>query len=107
MAKETGPGDPWLHELGRDLRLEVYITPGSARDRIMGLHDGRLKIQISAPPVDGQANKALVRFISELLGVPRAQVEMVGGAKGRKKTLRILSYPFNGALLRLSPVQGV
>lgn len=51
----------------------------------MGLHDGRLKIALAAPPVDGQANKALVAFIASELKTSRSTVRLVSGQTGRRK----------------------
>ncbi len=55
----------------------------------MGLHNGRLKIKISAPPVDGKANQALIEFIAKALGVSKSKVEIVKGHSSKLKTLKI------------------
>ena len=54
-----------------------------------GVQDGRLKVQLAAPPVDGEANAALVEFVADLFGVRRGAVVLVAGATGRRKRLRI------------------
>jgi hypothetical protein len=53
--------------------------------------DGRIRISLTAPPVDGEANAALCRFVAAELGVPRSAVRVVAGEKSREKTLRITS----------------
>jgi hypothetical protein len=53
------------------------------------MEDGSLKIRLTAPPVDGAANEALVRFLSDTLSVGRSQVEIVSGLTGRQKIIRI------------------
>jgi uncharacterized protein (TIGR00251 family) len=93
----------WLHPQGEDILLDVFVAPRATRTRIMGVHDGRLKIQLAAPPVDGKANDALVRFIAETLGVARAQVEIVGGPASKRKTVRLAGVPPQRALLALTP----
>lgn len=55
----------------------------------MGLHDGCLKLRITAPPVEGAANEAVVRLVAETLGIPRRQVRLVSGSTGRRKVLEI------------------
>ena len=105
--REEPPPPEWLQTSGDDLRLEVIVAPRASRTRIMGIHDNRLKIQLAAPPAEGQANKALVRFVSELLDVPSAQVEIVGGASSTRKSLRLYGVPVHHALLRLTPKRGV
>ena len=65
----------WLHPQGDDLMLDVVVSVRASRTRVMGVHDNRLKLQLAAPPADGQANDALVRFLAEALQVARAQIE--------------------------------
>ena len=93
----------WLETQGTDLRLAVVVAPRASRTRIMGVHDGRLKIQLAAPPVDGRANDVLVRFLADCLEVARAQVEIIGGASSRRKTVRLANISSHHALVRLSP----
>jgi uncharacterized protein (TIGR00251 family) len=69
--------------------LDVQVVPRASRSRIVGLHDGRLKIQLAAPPVDGAANAALVELLADTLAVPRGDVAVVRGHTGKRKTLRI------------------
>ncbi len=83
--------------------LDVLVSPRGSRNRVMGVHDNRLKVQLTAPPVDGKANEMLVRFLAEELRVARAQVEIVGGAANRRKTVRVVGVAPHLVLLRLSP----
>ena len=77
----VGPVLPeWLHEKEGCLLLDVLVSPRASRDRIVAVHDGRLKIQLAALPVEGQANLELIAFLADELDVPKAQVEIVGGA---------------------------
>jgi uncharacterized protein (TIGR00251 family) len=69
--------------------LELLVQPRASRSRVVGEHDGRLKIQLAAPPVDGEANAALVAFLAEALGVKRADVALLAGETGRRKRVRI------------------
>ncbi len=68
--------------------LEVQVVPRASQSRIVGLHDGRLKIQLAAPPVDGAANAALVELLADTVAVARSQVTVVRGQTGKRKTLR-------------------
>lgn len=74
---------------GEDLFLHCQLQPKAAHDEIVGLHGDRLKLRITAPPVDGKANEHLVRWLSKLFAVPRSQVTIVQGELGRQKTLLI------------------
>ena len=65
------------------------MQPRASKNELVGLHDGVLKVRLTAPPVEGAANEALTRFIAEQLGVPRRQVTVVAGSSGRRKILEI------------------
>jgi uncharacterized protein (TIGR00251 family) len=80
---------PWLKALPGGVELAVLVQPRASRTRVVGEHDGLLKIQLAAPPVEGEANAALVEFLSKLLGVPRRQVELLTGDASRRKRLAI------------------
>ncbi|MBI5420208.1 MAG: YggU family protein [Deltaproteobacteria bacterium] len=69
--------------------VTVHVSPRSAKEGVAGFSAGVLRIRLTAPPVENRANEALVRFLSEALGVPRRQVELVTGEKGRNKVVRI------------------
>jgi len=71
------------------LNIQVQIQPGSSKDQIIGLHNGRLKIKISAPPIDGKANQNLIEFIAKALGVSKSKIEIVKGRTSKLKTLKI------------------
>jgi uncharacterized protein (TIGR00251 family) len=80
---------PWLREVPGAVVLEVLVQPRSSRTRAVGEHDGRLKIQLAAPPVDGEANLALVEFLAGELGVRKGDVVISRGETGRRKSVRV------------------
>jgi uncharacterized protein (TIGR00251 family) len=65
--------------------LDVSVSPNAKRTELVGWHDGALRVRLAAPPVDGAANDALRRWLSQELGVPQAKVELLRGASGRRK----------------------
>ena len=71
------------------MKLSVYVQPGAKKTELSGLHDGRPKIRISAPPVDGAANEELIRFTAKLLKISKSSVTLVSGQTSRLKTLDI------------------
>ncbi len=73
----------------RGVKLTVFVQPKSAKNQIIGPHNGALKIKIAAPPVDGKANAELVNYLSELLDIPKRQVDILKGDTGRNKTVEI------------------
>lgn len=79
----------WYRWEGDDLLLNARVQPRSSRDGLAGIQGGRLKVRITAPPVEGKANAHLVRFLAGLFGVPKSRVHLVRGAGGRDKQMRI------------------
>ncbi len=69
--------------------LAVRIQPRSSKNGIVILPDGALKIRLTAPPVDGAANEALIAFLSRTLQVSKSQIEIVSGHTAREKRIRI------------------
>jgi uncharacterized protein len=80
---------PWARDEAGGAVLEILVQPRASRTRAVGEHDGRLKIQLAAPPVDGEANAALIAFLAGALGVRRADVAILRGEAGRRKTIRV------------------
>jgi uncharacterized protein (TIGR00251 family) len=79
----------WLREEAGAVTLELLVQPRASRTRVVGEHDGRLKVQLAAPPVDGEANAALVAFLAGALGVRKGDVTVQRGETGRRKTVRV------------------
>lgn len=89
---------PWLRVEPGGISLEVLVQPRASRTRVLGVHDGRLKIALAAPPVDGEANQALVEFLAGALGVRKADVALLRGETGRRKTVRVSGAGAEAAL---------
>lgn len=70
-------------------KIVVYCQPGAKQTQCVGWHDGKPKIQLKAPPVDGAANKALIAFLAERCGVPKSAVTIELGASGRTKRVEV------------------
>lgn len=75
------------------LQLRVYIQPKASRDEILGLHGNYLKVRITAAPIEGMANAHLLKYLAEVFGVGRNQIEITAGKKGRHIQLRIQEPP--------------
>jgi uncharacterized protein (TIGR00251 family) len=69
--------------------LSLYCQPGAKSTEVQGEHDGRLKIRLSAPPVDGKANEALIQWLSKTLEIRRANIELLAGDLSRLKRVRV------------------
>ena len=79
----------WFRWDGKDLLIDCHLQPKASKDEFAGLHGERLKIRLTAPPVDGKANAYLQAFLAQSFGVPKAQVTLISGAQSRIKRLRI------------------
>ena len=69
--------------------LDVRVLPRAPRSALAGVRDGALLVRLSAPPIDGQANDALIVLVARTLDVPRRAVSIVSGERARRKRLRI------------------
>ena len=70
-------------------RITVKVHPRARRTQIAGRGDGAWKLDLAAPPVDGKANEACVRFLAHLAGVPQSRVRIVLGLSNRTKVVEI------------------
>ena len=69
--------------------ISCLATPRASRNALCAWHDGRLKVALTAPPVDGEANKVLVKFMAEVLNVSKSSVSVASGQTGRRKVLAV------------------
>ncbi|MBI4808557.1 MAG: YggU family protein [Nitrosomonadales bacterium] len=79
----------WYRRSGDVLTLTLHIQPGAKRSEIAGLHGEALKIRLAAPPIEGRANEALLRFIADTFGVSLRQVELKQGGQSRHKLVAV------------------
>lgn len=71
------------------ITLTLHIQPGAKKTEFAGRHGDALKIRLAAPPVDGKANEALIRFIADALKLPKSAVNLKSGLSSRRKVLEI------------------
>jgi uncharacterized protein (TIGR00251 family) len=80
-----------LHNGQGGAAIAVRVTPRASKNEIVGiLNDGTVKIRLTAPPVEGKANDALVKFLAEVLDVAKSRIDIVAGATGRDKLVSVL-----------------
>lgn len=82
--------------------IDVLIQPKSSRDEITGVHGDRLKIKLTAPPVDGKANAALIAFLATTLGISKSAISIVRGETSRQKRIRITGMTAEQVKLRIT-----
>jgi uncharacterized protein len=84
--------------------FSIKVHPRAKRDAITGEIAEALKLSVSAPPVDSRANEACIRFLSELLEVPRSSVTIAAGQNSRNKIIRVMGRTAEEVRARLARV---
>ena len=77
-----------------EILLKVYLQPKSSKNEVAGPYRDGIKVKVTAPPVEGKANEALIRFLAKEFGISPSCIEIIKGLHSREKTLRI-----SGAIL--------
>lgn len=75
--------------LEKRVLLQVRVQPRASKNKVVGWREGVLYLHLTAPPVEGLANEACVKFLAEKLGVQRSRITLVSGEKSRNKVLQI------------------
>lgn len=81
----------WFRRDGSDLILQVQVQPRASNNALAGVIGDCLKVRLTAPPVEGQANEHLIAYLAKLFGVPKNSVILERGDTSRQKQLRIRS----------------
>ncbi len=85
----------WIKESDNGVLLQIHVIPNASKSEISGEHNGKLKIKISSPPVDGSANKELINFFSKKFKISKSKINIKMGEKGRDKTIFIKDAKIN------------
>lgn len=94
-----------LHDGKKGAALTIRVTPRARRTEIGELmRDGTLRIRVQQPPVEGKANKALIEFLADLLGVSKRRVEIVAGQRGLDKIVSIMDMTAREVQARIDAV---
>ncbi len=93
-----------IQETDNGIRIEVKVQPRSSRNQIAGEQDGALKVKLTAPPVEGEANQALVDFLSHFLKLPRKNITLLRGETSRNKLIEIKAIAKEEFLLKIGQI---
>jgi uncharacterized protein (TIGR00251 family) len=85
-------------------RIRVKVLPRSSKNEICGTEDNVLKVKLTAPPVDGKANKALIALLSRKLGIPKKNIHLTSGHNAKIKTLQIEGHALEAIMADISSV---
>lgn len=80
----------WIRKTKDGIEIDILVAPKAARFQFVGIHDDRLKVRIDAPPLEGKANKVLIRALGRTLRTPKGDLLLVRGASGRRKTILVV-----------------
>ena len=69
------------------IEIHIYVQPRASKTRIVGLHDGLLKVAVTSPPIGGKANREVVKFIAKCLNISRSGIVVCTGWHSRRKVL--------------------
>ncbi|MDY0144600.1 MAG: DUF167 domain-containing protein [Kiritimatiellia bacterium] len=86
---------PYLTDIPAGAVLTLRIIPRAAKNSIQGPHGDALKVRLCAPPVDGAANTALIKFLSDTLSIPRARIQLLSGQTSRSKRVLLTGAKSN------------
>jgi uncharacterized protein (TIGR00251 family) len=78
---------PWLREVAGGVAVELHVQPRASRNEIVGVQGEELKVRLTSPPVEGEANRLCVEFFARLLRLPKSAVDLVAGERSRHKRL--------------------
>lgn len=81
--------DAWYRWSGADLELRVKAQPRSRDEGVAGISGDAVRVRVNAPPVEGKANKRLLAILAEEFGVAKSRVQLVHGARSRRKWVRV------------------
>lgn len=79
-----------MHETEDGIILPVRIQPRASKDEIIGEYNGALKIKLTSPPVEGEANRRCIEFLSKRLKIAKSHLEIIKGEKSKDKLIKII-----------------
>lgn len=95
-----------LRESADGVLIPVRVQPRASRNAVTGLYQDALRLALTAPPVEGEANQAVVAFLADLLGMPKSRLDIVTGLKGRDKVVLVRGGELAEVTAKLAPYVG-
>ncbi|MGI5912448.1 MAG: DUF167 domain-containing protein [Syntrophomonadaceae bacterium] len=93
-----------IEETNQAIRVEVKVQPRSSRNQIVGEQNGVLKVKLTAPPIEGEANRALINFLAVYLKIPRKDISLIRGETSRNKLIEIKGITKKNFLLKTGQI---
>ena len=79
----------WCSTIPAGIRLAVQLAPNAKKNEVVGTLEDAIKLKLNAPPIDGKANEALIRFVADTLDVPKSAVSITHGFTSKRKLLEV------------------
>ncbi len=95
---------PFISASNGGIYIDILVQPRSSKNQIVGTQDDKLKIKVTAPPVENAANKMCIQLVAEIFNVPKSMVTVTSGVKSRKKRLFIKNVSLSEAIKKLLQV---
>ncbi|QPJ66511.1 MAG: YggU family protein [Candidatus Nitrohelix vancouverensis] len=93
-----------INECAEGSQFSILVQPRSSKNQIVGLQEQRLKVKLTSPPVDGQANQLCIKFLAKAINIRASALSIVSGQTSRKKTIRVEGLTPDELQSRLSPL---
>jgi uncharacterized protein (TIGR00251 family) len=93
-----------IRETSAGLEIHLHVLPRAKRCEISGIHNGALKVKVTAPPVDDAANRAIIEFFARTLNVSKSSLTIMAGQKSRDKILRIKGLSLCGFIKQFDAI---
>jgi hypothetical protein len=91
--------------VGNEIVVKVKIVPGSSQNKIVGVYDNALKITITAPPVEGKANKKCIAYLAKYFDVAKSKIEIISGKSSKNKLIKIYDINKKDFLEKLEKIR--
>jgi uncharacterized protein len=80
---------PFIRKSTEGTTVDIYVQPRASKNAMAGIHEGVLKVRLTAPPVEGEANRECLKFLAKVFLIPKSQLEVIQGHKSRHKTILV------------------
>jgi uncharacterized protein (TIGR00251 family) len=97
----------WISAKNNFVQVEVVVVPNAGRNQVIGEHNGRLKVKVQSPPVEGAANQALIEYFSKILKTPKKNIQILRGETSRQKSVAVVGLKVDEVEERLQLAVGV
>jgi uncharacterized protein (TIGR00251 family) len=88
------------------VQVRIHVQPRASKNGFAGIHDGAIKLRITAPPVDGKANALIIEILAKMFKVPKSAVLLTSGQQSRQKRFRVTGISMDAALTILAVAVG-